>query len=314
MRMAQLDPGIGPFLSAQASFETLTCCPLCAGERFTDFHRSVRRGVPLRFVTCRACGFIFQNPRPARPALDRYFNSTTFIADGGDDEKAFDEPLGYVNYFDFDRSYEKTAAYRLKRIAALQPAPKRLLEIGSATGSFLAAARAAGYEVRGLDISKTFADLATRRHGLDVDIGWIEDFPLPESHYDVVCMFGGISCWYDFVRGLRNVRRTLAPNGIFAFNYSDSHGPIARLWGARYPEINPGSMSLLHRQAVSAGLQKTGFEIMLSQTERQVASLDRIATYLKLRALKRVAAFLRIQNLLFPVLAVGTTFVIARKR
>ena len=73
-------------------------------------------------------------------------------------------------------------------------------------------------------------------------------------------------------------------------------------------------MTLLHRRVVATALQKTGFQIEISQTERQIASLDRIVTYLKLGRLKRIVEFLRIQHFMFPVLAVGTTFIIARKR
>jgi SAM-dependent methyltransferase len=294
-------------------FEHLDGCVVCHSTRLEAIHHSRPRGIPLRFDRCLDCSFIFQNPRLTRASLQNYFDSGTFIEDSKSNDNALDEQLGYFNYLDMDHSYKRTAAIRLRRLGRFRPAPGRLLEVGSATGSFLDEARKLGFQVRGLDVSSTFADMARRRYGLDVDVGWIEEFPLPAEGYDVVCMLGGISCWRDLMQGLANVRRALTPGGVFFFNYADYHGLLAGVMGRRYPEFNHASLSILHRQGISACLQKAGFTVMADQTEWQIASLARIVTYLKMRRATRLLKALRVRDVEIPVLAIGTRQVIAVK-
>jgi SAM-dependent methyltransferase len=292
--------------------EESTSCLVCGHGQLKAVHESKPRGIPLRFVRCVGCGFIFQNPRLTPEALESYFNSGTFISDGSFNENALNEQLGYFNYFEWDESYRLTAARRLDTVGRHRPPPAKLLEIGSATGSFLAAARDRGYSVRGLDISRTFAQMAGRRHDVEVDVGWIETFPLPRQHYDVICVFGGISCWRDFMQGLRNVRSALKPEGILVFNYSDRSSVRAKAMGDRDSEFNHASMSILHRNAVTKCLLQAGFSVASDRTEWQIASIGRIVTYLKMSTAKRVADRLHLQNFKLPVLAIGTRLVVAR--
>ncbi len=294
-------------------FEHFDCCINCRKGPLRAIFREARRGIPLQFDQCTACSFIFQNPRLTRASLGAYFNSSIFIQDVKSNDDPFGEQLGYFDYFSWDKSYKKTAAIRLNKLSRFRPSPGKLLEIGSATGSFLDSARTFGYQVRGLDVSRTFADQAHQRYGLEIDVGWIEDFSLPPETYDVVCMFGGISCWRDLMKGLANIHQTLQPNGVFCFNYQDYYGPLGRLMGNRYPEFNHASLSLMHRRSVHDCLSKAGFRVLTDKTEKQIASFERIVTYLKIRVAQRLINALRLGSIEIPVWVVGTKLVVATK-
>ncbi len=289
-------------------FETLDRCPLCQEARFTRVFDGDIRAVPLNFVRCASCGLIFQNPRLSRRALEQYFSSRTFIEDSSASDYDLERPLGYHDYADWDASYKATASLRLKRIMRYKPAPARLLEIGTATGSFLDVARGFGYTVRGIDVSTLFADMARRKYGHDIDSHFIEDAPLPPSTYDIICNFGGISCWRDPVRALRNIRQSLVPGGVFVINFSDVDGPIGRLYGRRYPEFNHASLSIFSRATIARTLEAAGFRMIFSETERQYASIGRIVTYLKSPIGRWLANRLRLEKVTIPVVAVGTVF------
>ena len=294
-------------------FEHLDSCVICGGRRFRTIFREVRCGIPLQFDRCTDCSFIFQNPRLTRESLGDYFNSSIFIQDSKSNDDPISAQLGYFDYFAWDQSYKKTAAIRLNRLSKFRPLPGKLLEIGSATGSFLDSARHFGYQVRGLDVSRTFAEGAKQRYGLEIDVGWIEDFPLPPETYDVVCMFGGISCWRDLMKGLANVHQTLQPDGVFYFNYQDYYGLLGRLMGNRYPEFNHASLSLLHRRSIHDCLAKAGFRVLVDVTERQIASLERIVNYLQIGAARRLVTALGLGNIEIPIWVSGTKIVVATK-
>jgi len=105
-----------------------------------------------------------------------------------------------------------------------------LLEIGTATGSFLDEARRVGYEVRGIDVSTTFADMARKRYALDIDVDFIEDIELPREHFEVVCNFGGVACWRDPMKALKNIRASMKPDGVLALNHPNLDSLPARIW------------------------------------------------------------------------------------
>jgi SAM-dependent methyltransferase len=211
---------------------------------------TVRRTVqslPLEFSRCLDCGLIYQTPRLTRESLSSYFSSETFIQDPNGDN--LDELLGYPDYFDWDKRYAVTAKLRLDRIGRFRRTRGELLEIGPATGSFLAAARSFGFRVRGLDLSSRLAAFARKQYDLDVDVGYIEDFAMPRSHYDVICSFGGIACWRDPIQALTNIREALKPDGIFVMHFDTDSLP-GKILGDHHFEYNHASLVIFSRRTM----------------------------------------------------------------
>ncbi len=294
------------------NFEKLSGCPVCGfAEASTVVARKVR-GFPLEFSRCGNCALIYQDPRLTREGLASYFSSNLFIRDPKGDN--LHELLGYSDYFDWDRSYKRTARLRLQRLAKFKQPPGELLEIGTATGSFLQAARSAGFRVRGLDLSAGFAEIARKNHALDIDVDYVEEARLPDSHYDVVCNFGGIACWRDPVRALANIHRSLKPDGIFVLNYFNVDSLPARILGDRHFEYNHASLVIYSKRTMERCLHQAGFDLVYSQNERQYASLGRIAGYLKQAWALRLLRALGLGNVIVPIVVPGTIFAICRKR
>jgi SAM-dependent methyltransferase len=293
-------------------FENLEACLICGSTEFHAIYEKSVRNVPLRFVKCSQCGLVFQNPRFTRDTLATYFSSSFFIKDADSPDVSLEDLLGYFDYEAWDASYKRTASLRLNRIRRFSSPPGRLLEIGTATGSFLDEARRAGYEVRGVDLSARFAEVARLRYGLTIDVDFIEDIDLPHEHYDVVCNFGGVGCWRDPMRALKNIRSSMNPGGVFVLNHPNCDGILGVLYGDRYPEFNHASLTIFSNQTMRRCLAEAGFRVVVSQNERQFASFGRIATYLKSPAGIRVAKALKLEHRMIPVIAFGTTFLICR--
>ena len=301
----------GPASAKEWTFEHLSGCPVCrSADASTVVARKVR-GFPLEFSRCRNCSLVYQNPRLTRESLASYFSSNLFIQDPEGDK--LDELLGYSDYFDWDRSYKRTAELRLARLARFKQPPGALLEIGTATGSFLDAARSSGFRVRGLDLSASFAEIARKNHGLDIDMDYVEEAQLPESHYDVVCNFGGIACWRDPVRALANIRRCLKPDGIFVLNHFNVDSLPGKILGDRHFEYNHASLVIYSKKTMERCLNQTGFDVVYSQNERQYASLGRIAGYLKQAGVLKLLRALGLGDAIVPIIVPGTIFAICRK-
>jgi SAM-dependent methyltransferase len=292
-------------------FESLAACPICEHVEASTVVQRMVQGLPLEFSKCGRCGAIYQNPRLTRDSLADYFSSDVFI---NDPEGDLDEFLGYLDYFDWDKSYQRTARLRLERILKFKKPPADLLEIGTATGSFLDSARSFGFRVRGLDLSTKFAEIARKRHSLEIDVNYIEEASLPSSHYDVVCSFGGIACWRDPIRALTNIHRSLKSDGIFVMNHFNVDSLPARILGDRHFEYNHASLIIFSKSTMRQCLDQTGFEVVYSQNERQYASLGRIVGYLKQKLALMTLRALRADSLTIPIIVPGTVFSICRKR
>jgi SAM-dependent methyltransferase len=306
-------PAARPYaLSAREwRFERLSGCPVCQSVKASTVLAKKVRGFPLEFARCGNCFLVYQNPRLTRESLASYFSSSLFLQDPEGDK--LDELLGYSDYFNWDRSYKRTAQLRLARLARFKQPPGLLLEIGTATGSFLQAARSCGFRVRGLDLSSSFAKIARKIHALDIVVDYIEEAELPESYYDVVCNFGGIACWRDPVRALANIHHCLKPDGIFVLNHFDIDSVPGKILEDRHFEYNHASLVIYSKTTMKRCLNQARFDVVYSQNERQYASLGRIAGYLKQAGALKVLRALGLQDTMIRIIVPGTIFVICRK-
>jgi len=294
------------------NWEKVPACVACGHQGKQTIYEQTSSSITLCFVKCDACALVYQAPRLTRATSHAYFNSSLFWKENSSEESDPNVTLGYPDYDDWDPCYRETAKLRLQRIQRFCPPPARLLEIGTATGTFLQAAKLAGYDVEGVDVASEAARRASERFGLPIRRGFLEEIALPKAHYDVICVFGGISCWRDPLEGLRRVRASLKPGGFFVLNYPDRDSVVPKLMGRRYFEFNPASFTIFSRTSLGRCLKQAGFLPIFSQTERQIASLGRIFSYLKLRPLEKLAKKLHLTNLRLPVVVPGTVFEICR--
>lgn len=153
-----------------------------------------------RVVRCLGCGLRYVSPRPR-------FTTEMYAAAE-------------------DPHYEGTRASRLRAFApllshvALLAAPgDALLDLGCATGPWLAVAGNAGYRVRGVEPSH-WASAVAARHGLAVDNCALEDFVTTERFRVVTC--------FDVLEHTDSPRRVasiafdlLEPGGTFVVSVPD---------------------------------------------------------------------------------------------
>ena len=116
-------------------------------------------------------------------------------------------------------SYESNERkLRLEARAALEMLPPtrgKLLEIGAAGGFFLDEARAAGYDVTGIELNQTMAEWGKSVLGLDIKTGSFESVALATGSFDVIVAQDVLEHVREPRAFVARVAGLLAPEGIF---------------------------------------------------------------------------------------------------
>ena len=177
---------------------------------------------PLRadLVECRECGLVYRQNRFEDPG--EY--SETYFVDGA--------------YSDYSAERDPIFRSARRRLGMLERAVsgRRLLDVGCAAGYFLEAARARGWDVTGLELSRYALERA-RETDLPVHDGSIlapPDFP----PFDVITLWDTIEHLVEPVVALVNARRLLRPNGVIAISTGDRKSVVAKVLGRRWRLLN----------------------------------------------------------------------------
>lgn len=186
-------------------------CPLCTCTAFA----------PHRFglLRCAGCGLVVDR-RIFAPALDRQLNEEAF-GEGYEPERSF-----WVRWFQAWKNRRYLA--NLRRAGVTRG---RLLEVGVGSGSFLRAAREAGFDAMGCELSEPLARRVQAQTGVPVHCGDLAS--LPARAFDVVCMHHVLEHVRDPVGFLRAASERLKPGGLLHLAV-----PNGACWEARWPGWN----------------------------------------------------------------------------
>lgn len=211
---------------------------------------------------CPTCGLLFLSPRPSLAEIVRYYPDT---------------------YTPYRRAIEdeRWAIMRWKRRRNLrmftegvnrhQPQRGRLLDVGCATGTFLAQMRHFGWQVEGVELSPTAAAYARERLGLTVFGGDLLAAQLPDGQFNAVTMWDVLEHMHDPLATLREIRRLLTPKGLVACSMPDPNSRGARTFGREWIGYDtPRHLYLFGGQSLVMLLETAGFELV--ELEHRVAT------------------------------------------
>jgi SAM-dependent methyltransferase len=212
-------------------------CPACAKivqdaiiERYGNYE----------LFLCTSCDLQFWEPR-LMP--DAHWYEQMY---GGRDEKLLPLEPGH-KYFLCD---------------TLAPGRGELLDIGCGTGNFLAAARAAGYEVNGTELDRNAARFAKEQLGLPRVLGLtISEFAerYPDEKFDVVTFFEVLEHQAVPLEFVQKVKSCLRPRGYIALSV-----PNRERWltGPDVLDYPPNHFLRWNASAMGSLLSAHGFEIL----------------------------------------------------
>jgi len=186
-------------------------CNLCGSTDATDYAvvpdlLLERPQVVARLVQCRRCGLVYQNPRPTPEEIGMHY------------------PPEYEPYTDYTVQRRQNPLLRRVidyginkrcRFVTRHKTGGRLLDIGCAAGTFLLGMRAQpGWQVQGVELSATVAEMARTQHNLDVFTGTLEQAAFADASFDAVTMWDVLEHVHDPAGTVREIRRVLKPGGI----------------------------------------------------------------------------------------------------
>ena len=238
-------------------------CDLCGASEAEELvRRSTRRGAIVR---CRSCSLVYQNPRPD-------------IADDWTREYSDEEDRFYNEQYVGEGDAKREAAGSvLSVLEELLPGRGRLLEVGSAAGFYLDAARARGWEVAGIEPHSSLGRWARQHMGLEVFIGTLETAPWPDGHFDAVVLYNTLEHLPSPKEALGRIARLVRPGGLIGVQVPKADSVAFRLLRGRWRHAIPYHFFFFTDSTMGRYFDGAGFDLADARTAPKVFTAGLLA-------------------------------------
>lgn len=171
----------------------------------------------LSIIDCQDCGFRHQWPMPTPEDITRIYREEYYVEEKPDYFKHYEEDRDWWNLVYDDR---------LDYFAAgLPPERRRLLDIGSGPGLFLARARERGWQTLGIEPSRQAAAYA-QAMGLEIRNEFLTPAALDLGPFDAIHLSAVLEHIADPMAMLELAHAMLAPGGLLCIVVPNDYNPI----------------------------------------------------------------------------------------
>jgi SAM-dependent methyltransferase len=190
------------------SYERLEKCPVCGKTEFrnklvvedkTVSHES------FAIVQCTGCSFQFTNPRPGVAEIGRYYESDDYVSHNSAATGIINQAYKVARFFTMRRKVAQ-----LNKLAARRG---KLLDYGCGTGHFLAAAKAASWQVAGLEPNARAREEASQRLG-GIEIGQENLASFEQGTFDAITLWHVLEHVHTLNETLSQLISLLKPDGV----------------------------------------------------------------------------------------------------
>jgi SAM-dependent methyltransferase len=220
-------------------------CNLCGCEQQTMVYempdRRFFREEFFTVVECDRCGLAFVNPRPDRAEMQKYYPPEYYQ----------DPPTASHGRY-LARRFTRQASY-LKELES-GGARRKLLDVGCANGDFPRFMAARGWEVEGVEISKSSQKITD----FPMYTQELQDIPVNEPAYDAVTAWAVLEHVHDPMAYFRKASQLIKKGGLFVFVVPNFCSVASR---HLFCEDIPRHLYFFTRETVREYLQKTGFAL-----------------------------------------------------
>jgi cyclopropane fatty-acyl-phospholipid synthase-like methyltransferase len=190
----------------KAGMHRVDRCPNCDSTDLRPFSLSLDSPLHVSQARCRGCDLVFSDPRCGADMLRRYYAESYYREHW---PQALSRESGPVQAAVARQRPEAEQLLRYRRGG-------RLLEIGSSTGSALAAMRDAGFEPHGIELSHDAVTHSREVYELThIQECSFEEAVLEPGTFDVVYAWHVIEHVDDVDAFVHRVARLLTPGGLF---------------------------------------------------------------------------------------------------
>lgn len=252
-------------------------------------------------VKCNNCGLMYVSPRLKSNLIVEGYSE-------GSDENFVSQAKG--RELTFTKSMKLIEKYAKKG---------KILDVGTAGGSFLHVAKKRGWEVYGIEPNNWLCDWSKKHYGLDIKPGTLFDHKFENDYFDVVTLWDVLEHVPDPKSLLLEVNRILKKDGILVVNYPDIGSLISKLMGKKWVFLLSVHLFYFNPRTIKKMLTSTNFRSFLMKKHFQKLALGyltfRMHAYSKLihKIMSKVTKLTRTENIQIPYW-LGQTLILARKK
>ena len=197
---------------------------------------------------CPNCGLIYTSPRPSPSEVINLY---------GHDESHISAQAHIAEEFP-KRLYARHHLLLIKRYLERGS----VLEIGAGAGYFLDEARAAGFDVQGIELNSTQADFIRNHLGIPCDDRPLTDASFGGKKFDLIYHCDVISHFHDPIRELRTIRDKLRPGGFMIYETGNLSDVAAKHFRAYTRFQYPDHLFFFGEHNSQKLLALTGYELV----------------------------------------------------
>ncbi|MBK7215288.1 MAG: class I SAM-dependent methyltransferase [Bacteroidales bacterium] len=234
--------------------EKLEACPVCSSGEISLFI-----GCDDHFLShehfnieaCKSCGFKFTNPRPVANELGKYYQSKEYISHSNSRQGIFNIVYQLL------RKFTIAGKYRLIRKLS---SGNKILDIGCATGEFLAYMKSKGYDATGIEPDENARKMAKEQHSLKV-LDETDIDQLPDGSFDVITLWHVLEHVSGLEKRMQDLNRLLSANGILIIAVPNANSYDAKVYGEFWAAYDvPRHLYHFSSESMTTLLQRFNFE------------------------------------------------------
>ncbi|MBW2201937.1 MAG: class I SAM-dependent methyltransferase [Deltaproteobacteria bacterium] len=240
-------------------------CMLCNTSDFRVIHQKKQ----WQYRRCLNCDLVSLYPRPTprefRDNYDQYL------------------PMGSADIREWKKMMQPVVDKSADLIESQSKTGKgKLLDIGCGYGFFLEEMALRGWQVQGLEISRTGRQYARNQLNLEVYSEPLENLVFPENAFDVVTLFYVIEHVLEPLALLKAVKRILKPGGFVLLRWPHTT-PIVRILGPLARKLDlyhtPYHIHDFSPKTIKRLLELSGFEAIETRITGYTLPAQRLSRF-----------------------------------
>jgi len=271
-------------------------------ELINKFRSSGDETLIDQVVKCNNCSLIYINPQIKPELIFKGYSEgedPNFVSQAKGRELTFSKGLKIIEHYTKNKK-------------------GKMLDIGTAGGSFLHVAKNNDWEVYGCEPNKWMCNWGKKNYKINIKPGDVFMQKYKDNFFDVVTLWDVLEHTPDPLKTLKECNRILKPNGLLIVNYPDIGSMLSKIMKAKWIFLLSVHLFYFTPKTINAILKRSNFSVLKIKPHFQNLALGylvfRMEAYSKLLH-KLGKIFIKItktDNLLIPYW-LGQTLVVAQK-
>ncbi len=225
-------------------------CILCNSDK----HKQLFIKNNARYVKCKNCGMIFQDPMPLPSKLNNYYkDGESYWTDNrhtivNNLENLFKAGDFYIEIIKKHISIDKKT---------------KVLDFGCGTATFLYRIKPFVNEVRGIDLSEWSAMFAKDNFDIEVDTRKLEEITNYNAYFDFITMWQTLEHISSPVETIECLKQFLKPRGYLIIGVPNIKSFFAKVLGKYWSHFNADEHVLLfNTKTLAMFMDKMNFDVV----------------------------------------------------